>query len=221
MAQFTLYSHVGGPNGHTVAFVLKALGLSYETKWLDFSKGEQKSAEFLALCENGRIPLLVDHENKDFKVWESKACMLYLVAKYDKDNTLGVGSSPEEQALLSQWLFFQASGQGPYFGQAAHFKMFAPEKIPYGIERYSKEVERVFGVLESVLSKQEYLCPNKLTIADLSFVTWTNFGLHALLPEGVNGPEKFPAVNAWHTKLTALPYVAEVLKEREELMKQQ
>ncbi|KPV73388.1 uncharacterized protein RHOBADRAFT_16994, partial [Rhodotorula graminis WP1] len=159
-------------NGHTVAFVLKALGLSYETKWLDFSKGEQKSAEFLALCENGRIPLLVDHENKDFKVWESKACMLYLVAKYDKDNTLGVGSSPEEQALLSQWLFFQASGQGPYFGQAAHFKMFAPEKIPYGIERYSKEVERVFGVLESVLSKQEYLCSNKLTIADLSFVTW-------------------------------------------------
>ncbi|GAA5904314.1 hypothetical protein JCM8208_006833 [Rhodotorula glutinis] len=209
MAQFTLYSHVGGPNGHTVAFILKALGLSYETKWLDFAKNEQKS------------DALVDHENKDFKVWESKACMKYLVIKYDKENTLGVGSSPEEQAILDQWLFFQASGQGPYFGQAAHFKMFAPEKIPYGIERYAKEVERVFGVLESVLSKQEYLCSNKLTIADLSFVTWTNFGLHALLPEGVNGPEKFPAVNAWHTKLTALPYVAEVLKEREELMKQQ
>ncbi|TNY23151.1 glutathione S-transferase [Rhodotorula diobovata] len=217
--QFTLYSHAGGPNGHTVAFLLKALDLSYETKYLDFAKGEQKSDAYLSRCANGRIPALVDHANGDFTVWESKACMLYLVAKYDNENKFGVGSSPEEQALLSQWLFFQASGQGPYFGQAAHFKMFAPEKIPYGIERYTKEVERVAGVLESVLSKQEWLVSNKLTIADLSFITWNNFGLYALLPEGVNAEEKFPALVAWHKKLLALPYVAEALKDREEAMK--
>ena len=120
-------------------------------------------------------------------------------------------------------------------------RRFAPEKIPYGIERYTKEVERVAGVLESVLSKQEWLVSNKLTIADLSFITWVrrsflsppapaqrpdspdptqnNFGLYALLPEGVNAEEKFPALMAWHKKLLALPYVAEALKDREEAMK--
>ncbi|GAA6050891.1 hypothetical protein JCM3770_005760 [Rhodotorula araucariae] len=221
MAQFTLYSHAGGPNGWTVAFLLKALGLTYETKYLAFDKQEQKGEEFLKINPNGRIPALVDHQNNDFAVWESKAILLYLVAKYDKDNKFGVGASPEEQAVLAQWLFFQASGQGPYFGQSAHFRLFAPEKIPYAIERYSKEVERVLGVFEAVLSKQEWLVGGKLTIADLSCITWNNFGIYALLPEGVNAEEKFPAVVAWHKKLTALPYVAEALKEREEVMKQQ
>ncbi|GAA5872277.1 hypothetical protein JCM16303_001039 [Sporobolomyces ruberrimus] len=218
MPQFTLYTHAGGPNGHTVAFVLKALGLSYEPKYLDFAKGEQKAPEFLKLNPNGRIPCLVDHENKDFAVWESKACMKYLIAKYDTEKKFTV-TGIEDETILDTWLFFQASGQGPYFGQAAHFKMFAPEKIPYGIERYAKEVQRVFSVLESVLSKQEWLVGGKLTIADLSFITWSNFGLHALLPEGVDPKEEFPSVMKWHQKMLELPYVAEALKEREEAMK--
>lgn len=92
--------------------------------------------------------------------------------------------------------------------------MFAPEKIPYGIERYAKEVQRVIGVLEIILSKQEYLVGNKLTIADLSYITWNNFGLNALLPEGVDAKKEFPAVSAWHDKLLALPYVAEALAEK-------
>ncbi|GAA6008279.1 hypothetical protein JCM10207_000065 [Rhodosporidiobolus poonsookiae] len=220
MAQFTLYSHGGGPNGWTVAFLLKALGLSYETKYLAFDKAEQKGDEFLKINPNGRIPALVDHQNNDFAVWESKACLLYLVNKYDKEGKFTVGNGVEEQATLMQWLFFQASGQGPYFGQAAHFIMFAPEKIPYAMERYRKETARVFGVLESVLSKQEWLVGGKLTIADLSFISWNNFGLHALLPEGVDAATEFPAVTAWHGKLTALPYVKEALAEREEVMKQ-
>ncbi|GAA5837324.1 hypothetical protein JCM5353_006970 [Sporobolomyces roseus] len=219
MAQFTLYSHGGGPNGWTVAFLLKALGLSYETKYLDFAKGEQKAEEFLKLNPNGRIPALVDHQNNDFTAWESKACLKYLVAKYDTEKKFTV-SGIEDETLLDTWLFFQASGQGPYFGQAAHFKMFAPEKIPYGIERYAKEVQRVFSVLESVLSKQDYLVGGKLTIADLSFISWNNFGLHALLPEGVDAQKEFPAVVKWNTGLTQLPYVAEALKERDEVMKQ-
>jgi glutathione S-transferase len=92
--------------------------------------------------------------------------------------------------------------------------MFAPEKIPYGIERYAKEVQRVLGVLEIILSKQEYLVGGKLTIADLSYITWNNFGLNALLPEGVDPKKEFPAVSAWHEKLLALPYVAEALAEK-------
>ncbi|GAA5864062.1 hypothetical protein JCM8547_005122 [Rhodosporidiobolus lusitaniae] len=219
MAQFTLYSHAGGPNGWTVAFLLKALGLSYETKYLEFDKQEQKGEEFLKLNPNGRIPALVDHQNNDFVVWESKACLKYLVGKYDTERKFTVGKTVEEQAILDQWLFFQASGQGPYFGQAAHFKMFAPEKIPYGIERYAKEVARVLGVLERVLANQEYLVGGKLTIADLAFISWNNFGIFALLPEGVDAQKEFPKTFAWHTKLTQLPYVAEALKEREEVMK--
>ncbi|GAA6013694.1 hypothetical protein JCM11491_005061 [Sporobolomyces phaffii] len=216
---FTLYSHGGGPNGWTVVFLLKALGLPYETKYLDFAKGEQKGAEFVKLNPNGRIPALVDHDNGDFVVWESKAILLYLVRKYDTEKKFTV-TGIEDEARLDTWLFFQASGQGPYFGQAAHFKMFAPEKIPYGIERYAKEVERVFSVLESVLAQQPWLVGDKLTIADLSFISWSNFGLHALLPDGVVAKEKFPHVVAWHEKMLELPYVAEALKEREAVMKQ-
>ncbi|BGO95683.1 hypothetical protein NBRC10512_007381 [Rhodotorula toruloides] len=219
MAQFTLYSHVGGPNGWTVAFLLKALGLSYETKFLDFAKGEHKQEPYTKINPNGRIPALVDHQNGDFTVWESKACLLYLVSKYDSENKFGVANTPEEQATLAQWLFFQASGQGPYFGQAAHFKMFAPEKIPYGIKRYADEVKRVMGVLESVLADgREWLSAGKCTIADLSFITWNNFAIHALLPEGVDAQKEFPHVVQWHNRLIALPYVAEALKEREGLM---
>lgn len=81
MAQFTLYSHVGGPNGWTVAFLLNALGLTYETKFLDFQKGEHKQEAFTKINPNGRIPALVDHQNNDYTVWESKACLLYLIAK--------------------------------------------------------------------------------------------------------------------------------------------
>lgn len=170
---------------------------------------------------------------------------------------------------MYQWLFFQASGQGPYFGQvrrsrpfsppspsyhfsdasiitssflqAAHFKIFAPEKIPYAINRYAEETKRVLGVLEAVLSKADggYLVGGKLTIADLSFITWfvlprsallatkadsslvvmrrNNFGLNALLPEGVDTKKEFPSVVAWHEKLLALPYVAEALAEKAKL----
>lgn len=134
---------------------------------------------------------MVDHNNGDFVVWESKAILLYLVETYDKSGSLTV-TDPKQRALLYQYLFFQASGQGvsavmviraliadalsaqPYFGQEAHFKIFAPEKIQYAIDRYAKEVARVLGVLEDILSKSSsgWLVGDKVTIADLSFVTW-------------------------------------------------
>ncbi|GJN94396.1 hypothetical protein Rhopal_007476-T1 [Rhodotorula paludigena] len=218
MAQFTLYSHVPGPNGWTVAFLLKALGLTYETKFLDFGANEQKSEAFLKINPNGRIPALVDHQNNDFTVFESKACLVYLQLKYDTENRFSTGSTAEQQAELAQWLYFQASGQGPYFGQATHFKFIAPEKVPYAINRYEQETARVFSVLERVLSTREYLVGDEVTIADLSFVSWDHFALTKLLPEDIDAEEKFPSVVAWHKKLTSLPYVAEALKEREELV---
>ncbi|KDE04826.1 hypothetical protein MVLG_04790 [Microbotryum lychnidis-dioicae p1A1 Lamole] len=215
-AQFTLYSHTGGPNGWTVAFLLKALGLSYETKYLDFSKGEQKASNFVKLNPNGRIPALVDHQNGDFVVWESKAILLYLVDTYDKEGKFTV-SDPKEKAQLNQLLFFQASGQGPYYGQAAHFFLFAPQKIPYAIKRYKDEVKRVLGVQEELLkeAKGGYLVGGKVTIADLAFITWNEFAIAASLgPDGTDVSKEFPTLFKWHEGLKQLSYVAETYAEK-------
>ncbi|KAI5474391.1 glycosylphosphatidylinositol transamidase [Pseudohyphozyma bogoriensis] len=210
---FTLYSHAGGPNGWKVAFVLRALGLTYETKFLDFAGGENKGEAYTKINPNGRIPALIDHENDDFTVWESGACLLYLVDHYDKEKKFTV-TDPKEKAILDQWLFFQASGQGPYFGQAYHFSKSAPEKIPYAITRYENEVDRVLKVLDSVLSKTEWLVGGKVTIADISFVQWNIYAFAILLPEGKVPEKDYPHAWAWHQKLVDLPFIKEVSAEK-------
>ncbi|KAL8293710.1 hypothetical protein RQP46_000411 [Phenoliferia psychrophenolica] len=216
--QFTLYSHGQGPNGWKIVYVLKALGLTYETIYLKFDKAEQKDPAFLAICPNGRIPALVDHHDADFTIWESDAVLVYLVEKYDTKRTLSFAGAKESAQVL-QWLFFQSSGQGAYFGQAAHFRHFAPERIPYGVERYTKEVVRVCGVLDDVLAKQKFLVGDHVSIADLSFVPWTNIALFMLLPEGFNAEKEFPAFFAWNSALNALPYVAAGNADKAEVMK--
>ncbi|KAI0371066.1 glutathione S-transferase C-terminal-like protein [Pilatotrama ljubarskyi] len=219
--QFTLYTHVGGPNGWKVAFVLEELGLTYESKYLDFSKNEQKAPEHTALNPNGRIPTLVDHQNGDFAVWESNAILLYLQEKYDKENKLGV-TNPNDKYTLLQWLFFQASGQGPYFGQAFWFLKYHPENLPSAIERYQKETVRVFTVLEGVLSKQEWLVGGKPTIADIAFITWNRAAFGVVLKDfqNVNVEKDFPSVYKWHKKLEERPAVAKVLQIQAEVQKQ-
>ncbi|OBZ70268.1 Glutathione S-transferase 2 [Grifola frondosa] len=210
--QFTLYTHKGGPNGWKVAFVLEELGLTYHSIYLDFAKGEQKGPEHVKLNPNGRTPTIVDHKNGDFAVWESCAIIVYLVGTYDKQNKISV-SDPKERITQLQWLFFQASGQGPYFGQAYWFKAYHPEKVPSAIERYQKETIRVLGVLESVLSKQEWLVGGKFTVADVSFVPWDISAFDALLVDypGFSLEKDFPAVKAWHEKVISRPAVAAVL----------
>ncbi|EIW62683.1 glutathione S-transferase C-terminal-like protein [Trametes versicolor FP-101664 SS1] len=219
--QFTLYTHNAGPNGWKVVFALEEFGLT----------GEQKSAEHLALNPNGRIPTLVDHHNGDFVVWESNAILLYLVNCYDPKHKISVVDEKDRYTLL-QWLFFQASGQGcvclhscgnenrcvhcldnAYFGQANWFPKYHSEKLPSAIERYQKEAQRVFAVLASVLSKQEWLVGGKPAIADLSFITWNRGAFHVILKEADVNPEKdFPAVWRWSKALEARPAVAKVLQ---------
>lgn len=219
MTQFTLFSHSGGPNGWKVAFVLEALGLTYETKYLDFKTGEHKAEAHTKLNPNGRIPTLVDNET-GYTLWESGAILVYLVDKYDKDHKISADASKGEDTYKQlQWLFFQASGQGPYFGQAAWFSFFHSEKIPSAVERYQAEVVRVFGVLEAVLSKQEWLVADRPTVADLSFITWNTFGIAALAPPGTDVEAQFPALHAWHEKLHALEYVKAVYAQKEALAK--
>ncbi|KAI0659471.1 glutathione S-transferase C-terminal-like protein [Cubamyces menziesii] len=210
--QFTLYTHKGGPNGWKTAIVLEELGLEYESIYLDFQKGEQKAPEYTKFNPNGRIPTLIDHSNNDFVVWESNAILTYLVDKYDPEGKISVKGF-EEKIHQLQWLFFQSSGQGPYFGQVSWFQFFHAEKIPSAIERYQKEILRVFGVLESVLSKQEWLVGGKLTIADLSFIPWNVLAVNVLLKDapGYNGFEQdFPALHKWHNALLARESVKKV-----------
>ncbi|KAH8092602.1 glutathione S-transferase C-terminal-like protein [Cristinia sonorae] len=212
---FTLYSHTGGPNPWKVVFLLKELGLDYEPVYLDFQKGEHKAPGYLKVNPNGRVPALIDHKNNDFTIWESGAILLYLVDKYDTEKKYTSTNETEKYQVI-QWLFFQVSGQGPYFGQAAWFQVFHPEKIPSAIERYQNEVKRVLGVLESVLSKQEWLAAGKFTIADLAFVPWNN-GISFLLGPDFNFEKEFPFTYKWHQKVLEVPGVKAGLAEKDRL----
>ncbi|KAI0081361.1 glutathione S-transferase [Panus rudis PR-1116 ss-1] len=210
--QFTLFSDKRGPNGWKVAFLLEELGLTYETKFLDFNAGEHKAPEFTKYNPNGRIPALVDHHNNDYTLWESGAILLYVVDKYDKEHKFSVGAERDKYHLI-QWLFFQASGQGPYFGQAFWFQVLHPEKIPSAIDRYKNEIRRVFSVLEEVLSKQEWLVGGRYTVADISFVT-------SIMQDDAsfNVEKDYPAVAKWHNAVYNRPAVKKLFDLRAELL---
>lgn len=209
--QFTLFTHRAGPNGWKVVFVLEELGLTYESVYLDIDKGEQKEPKHTQYNPNGRIPTLIDHKNGDFVLWESNAIIQYLSDKYDTEHKISVTGDDKYHEL--QWLYFQASGQGPYFGQAGWFLIFHPEKVPSAVERYKNEVKRVFSVLDGVLSKQEWLVGGKMTIADISFITWNEFAMRRILEE-FDCEKEYPAAAAWHKRLMDVPSVKKAWAER-------
>ncbi|EJT97671.1 glutathione S-transferase C-terminal-like protein [Dacryopinax primogenitus] len=215
--QFTLYAHRTAVNGYKVAIVLSELGLEYEMIYLDFDKKEHKAPEFVKYNPNGRIPALVDHANNDFVLWESNAILLYLVHRYDKGHNISAFTDADK-ALQDQWLFFQASGQGPYYGQWAWF-VSAPEKIPLAIERYKKETERVLSVLDTVLTGQKWLVGDKMTIADISFIPWNDLAFHRILGPDYPLGETFPAMFKWHTAMMSHPAVKTNMEKRAELLK--
>ncbi|TCD68868.1 Glutathione S-transferase 2 [Steccherinum ochraceum] len=202
------------PNGWKVAFVLNVLGLSYESIYLE--KADIKGPEHIKHNPNGRIPTLIDHKNDDFTIWESGAILLYLIDTYDTEHKISVADS-REKALLHQWLFFQTTGQGPYFGQSSWFQHFHPETLPSAIVRYQNEARRVLGVLESVLSKQEYLVGGKLTIADIAFVSYNNV-IKFVIEEDFDFEGEFPKTFEWHTRVTAVDGVRKGLEERLKLI---
>jgi len=206
---FTLYSHSSGPNGWKIAIVLEELGLSYETIYLRFDKREQKAPDFTKYNPNGRIPAIIDHRNNDFVLWESGAILIYLVEKYDTERKISVSDADEKYKQL-QWLMFQMSGQGPYYGQSIWFQIFHPEKIPSVIERYNTEIRRVLGVLDSVLANQDYLVGGKVTIADLAFIPWNNIALSHLLGNDFDYAKEFPNTARWHKGLSERPSVQKI-----------
>jgi glutathione S-transferase len=165
---------------------------------------------------NGRVPAITD-PNTDITLWESGAIIEYLVETYDKEKKLTFTTSPEK-FYVSQYLHFQMSGQGPYFGQAAWFNAILPEKIEPAQKRYKEHLLRVLDVLNRALEGKEYLVGDKCTIADLSFITWD-----AMIP-WIFGDEfasldletKYPNYSAWDKKLHARPAVKKVFEDKKE-----
>ena len=157
----------GTPNGHKASITLEELGLKYTVKAINLGELEQKKPEFLALNPNGRIPVIIDHDNNDFTVFESGAIMMYLA---EKAGTL-LPKDSDQQSLVTQWLMFQMGGLGPMMGQANVFYRYAEEKIDYAINRYQTEGRRLLEVLNTRLAKHEYLAGN-YSIADIANFSW-------------------------------------------------
>lgn len=212
MLPITLYSHQYGPNPWKVAIILEELHLPYETKFIDFKA--VKEEPYISLNPNGRLPTIQD-PNTNITLWESGAIVEYLIEQYDRSSqSISFNDAPNLH-LCRQWLFFQVSGQAPYYGQASWFSRFHPEKLQSVIDRYVKEIHRVNGVLDKVLSHQDWLVGDKCTYADLSFVAWQRWGPRY---GGEDLYEKFPNVGAWMKRMESRPSVAKVYQDQDQAM---
>jgi glutathione S-transferase len=155
------------PNGWKASITLEELGLPYKVRRIDFNKKEQKEPWYLKINPNGRIPTIVDHGNGGFAVFESGALMIYLAEKAGRLLPTDV----KGRSLVIQWLMFQMGGIGPMMGQANVFYRYAPERIPYAIDRYQREVRRLFEVLETRLTDHEFLAGD-YSLADIANWSW-------------------------------------------------
>lgn len=192
------------PNGFKISIMLEELGAPYVVKFVELGKGEQRSPEFLAVSPNSKIPAIVDPDGPDgnpLAIFESGAILLYLARKF----SAFYSSNERIKADIDQWLFWQVGGLGPTAGQLNHFAKYAPEKIPYAIDRYSKEVARLFGVLETRLSDRRYLA-GIYSIADISSFPWVR--TWEMLGQDI---KKFPNIERWLNDIGSRPAVVKGL----------
>ncbi len=188
------------PNGHKVHIMLEELELPYDVIPVNIGAGDQFKSEFLAITPNHRIPALVDPDGPSGRIelFESGAILIYLAEKTGRL----MPTEPRARYACLQWLMFQMGGVGPMFGQYNHFAAYAPEKIPYAIERYTNEVKRLHRVLETRLATSKYLASEEYSIADIATFPW------------VRNPDRrgidladYPAVKRWHDAIAARPGV--------------
>lgn len=154
------------PNGRKASVMLEEVGLPYNVHVIDIRKGDQFTPEFVAINPNSKIPAIVDQE-AGLTVFESGAILIYLAEKTGQ--LLPTGLKSRFQVL--EWLMFQMGGVGPMLGQLNHFRKFAPEQIPYAIDRYEKETLRLYGVMDKQLQVQEFICGD-YSIADIALYPW-------------------------------------------------
>lgn len=194
--------------------ILEELSLPYTVKNVEFN--EVKAEPFISVNPNGRLPAIED-PNTGITLWESGAIVEYLVETYDKDHKISFTPGTTDYFLAKQYLHFQMSGQGPYFGQAVWFLKFHPETVVSAQERYINEIKRVTGVLEGILKGKEFLVGGKFSYADVSFLPWYSLVESPLLGDKVDLAKDFPGVKAWLDRIQASDGVAKALRYQEEL----
>lgn len=187
------------PNGHKVTMYLEEAKLPYRLHGINISKGEQFAADFLKISPNNRIPAIVDHApadaGKPLSVFESGAILLYLAGKTGKF----IPKDLRGQVEALEWLMWQMGGLGPMLGQNHHFQHYAPERVPYAIDRYVKETNRLYGVLDKRLAGRAFILGRQYSIADMAAYPW-------VIPER-QGQDlaDFPDLARWHAAIKARP----------------
>ena len=193
------------PNGHKVHIMLEECGFKLGRDWLahpvNIGSGDQFKPDFLKISPNNKIPALVDPNGPDGKpiaLFESGAILLYLAAKTGKL----LPKTDRQKFEVLQWLMFQMGGVGPMLGQAHHFRIYAPEKIEYAINRYTNEAKRLYGVMNQQLSQHRYMAGNSYSIADIAIFPW----LRSWQNQGIDWAD-YPQLKAWFDKIEARPAV--------------
>jgi GST-like protein len=187
------------PNGRKASIMLEEVGLPYRVHTIDISKGDQFKPEYVAINPNSKIPAIVDQDmpGGPLPIFESGAILIHLAEKTGQF----LSSDPRARIVTIAWLMFQMGGVGPMFGQAHHFRRFAPEPVPYAIDRYTKETARLYGVLERRLGEAEYLAGD-YSIADMATYPW----VARYEWQGVD-IEDFPNVKRWFDAIASRPAV--------------
>jgi len=189
------------PNGHKVHIMLEECGLPYRVHPINIGAGDQFRPEFLKISPNNKIPALVDSEGPDgqpISLFESGAILLYLASKTGK---LLPGTDRQKFEML-QWLMFQMGGVGPMLGQAHHFRIYAPEKIEYAINRYTNEARRLYRVMDRQLATHRYIAGDEYTIADIAIFPW----LRSWQNQGIDWAD-YPHLKQWFDAIAARPAV--------------
>ncbi len=188
------------PNGWKISIMLEELGVPYAVKYVNIGRGDQFKPEFLAIAPNNRMPAIVDPEGpggKPISIFVSGAILQYLGRKFGK-------YYPEDErarVAVDEWLFWQVGGLGPMAGQAHHFRQYAPEKVEYGIARYTNEVNRLYGVMNKRLSAHPFLAGD-YSIADMASIGW-------VIPHERQGQDlnDFPHLKRWYETVKSRPAV--------------
>ncbi len=188
------------PNGWKISIMLEELAVPYEVKYINIGKGEQFAPDFLKIAPNNRMPAIIDAEGPDgepISVFESGAILQYLGRKFGRFYP----SAERARVEVDQWLFWQMGGLGPMCGQAHHFRQYAPEKVPYAIDRYTNEVNRLYGVMNRRLADRDFRAGD-YSIADMACVGWVR-------PYKNQGQDldDFPNLKRWFETVMARPAV--------------
>ena len=199
------------PNGHKVHIMLEECALPYKVVAVDIGSGDQFKSDFLAISPNNKVPAIVDPDGPDgrpMSLFESGAILLYLAGKTGRF----LPTDTRGKYAVLQWLMFQVGGVGPMLGQAHHFRVYAPERITYAVDRYSNEAKRLYRVMNDHLARSRYIAGGDYTIADIAIFPW----LRSWKNQGIDWAD-YPHLKGWFDEIAARPAVVrgvEVLADR-------